>query len=563
MDVYYFIKYNDETKFEHIEKYAKTNAILCFDFEDSIKCWNDPEKDLILKNQYRNYFKSIYTNILSQISSVKTGIRINNDLSEIRKDIRQISNFRINSILIPKAETPSQIRVIEQLLIENKVSYNEIIPIIESSQGILNLSDIIRSSPQKISKIGFGHCDYNLSSQVFPFFHQNSTEYWKWITNISSIAGRHNKAIINSAYLELGNSSFFRSMLFHLDDLFGNNFGQFALTTEQTVICNTFRLHKKQDSFIKLLNSRLDLSVNKQFAIELVKKFESENNNRGFTISKADRLLISPQEYLSAKSYLTNNKLATVNFTFVGGCFPVQHNIRFEDLFHQKLRRRIENLHRANLNINIIRYERFNNCLSKIIAYHNSGPIDILVFHIRPEPFLRLVKFYYKYLNNEGKLRHSLNIPFFKIISPEKYDFLILGRRLELLYKQNDSKFHKTLVDINYKTGIVFGNIQFALKKYFEMVSDVVNFCVSANIKIILLGPALRSNTSFEPVLCRKLNSYMKDRIKDIDVTYIEGLDENSDNSESLFHSNGIHAKETYHELISERLYNEFKKEIE
>src|SRR4030042_689861 len=110
-------------------------------------------------------------------------------------------------------------------------------------------------------------------------------------------------------------------MLFHLDDLFGNNFGQFTLTTKQTVMCNTFRLQKKQDSFNKLLNSRLDLSIPEQFAIELVNKFERENNNRGFTVSKADRILISPQEYISAKSYFTKNILATVNFTFVGGCF--------------------------------------------------------------------------------------------------------------------------------------------------------------------------------------------------------------------------------------------------
>jgi len=563
MDIYYFIKYNDETNFEHIQKYAKTNAILCFDFEDSIKCWINPEIDLSLKKQHRNYFKSIYKKIISQISSVKIGIRINNNLPELKKDIRTISTFRINSILIPKAETSTQIRIIEQLLIENKVFYNELIPIIESSQGILNLSEIIQSSPQKISKIGFGHCDYNFSSEIFPFFHQNSSEYWKWIAKISSIAVRYNKKIINSAYLELENSLFFQSMLFHLDDLFGNNFGQFTLTTKQTVMCNTFKLQKKQDSFNKLLNSRLDLSVPEQFAIELVNKFERENNNRGFTVSKVDRILISPQEYLSAKSYLTKNKLATVNFTFVGGCFPVQYNIMFEDLFHQKLRRKIENLNKVNLNINIIRYERFNTCLSKIITYHTSNPIDILVFHIRPEPFLRLVKFYYKYLNNNGKLKHSLNIPLFKIIYPEKYDLLILGRRFEMKSKQNDSRFHKTLVDFNYKTGIVFGNIQYALKKYFELVFNVINYCNSANIKIILLGPALRSNTSFEPILCQKLNGYIKNRLEDRNIAYIDGLDIYSENFESLFHSNGIHATEAYHELISGRLYNEFKKEIE
>jgi citrate lyase beta subunit len=561
MDIYYFVKYNNETNFKHIQKYAKTNAILCFDFEDSIKSWINPGIDSELQKQYRNYFKWIYENLISQISSVKIGLRINNNYPELKKDIRTISTFRINSILIPKVETSTQIRIVEELLSENKVIYNELIPIIESSKGIFNLSEIIESSPQKISKIGFGHCDYNFSSDIFPFFHQNSQEYWKWITKISSIAVQYNIEIINSPYLELENSSFFQSMLFHLDELFGENFGQFTLTTKQTVICNTFKLQKKQHSFNKLLDSRLDLYVPEQFAIELVNKYESENNNKGFTVSKADRILISPQEYLSAKSYITKNKLATINFTFVGGCFPVQHNILFEDLFHQKLRRKLENLNQVKLNINIIRYERFNTCLSKIITYHKSNPIDMLVFHIRPEPFLRLVKFYYKYLNNNGKLKHSLNIPLLKIINPENYDLLISGRRFERIFKQNDSRFHKRLVDLNYKTGNFFGNTKYALKKYFELVSNIINYCHSSTIKIIILGPALRSNTSFEPILCQELNGYIKNRLNDKNIAYIDGLDKYSDNFESLFHSNGIHAKETYHELISDKLYNEFKKE--
>lgn len=563
MDIYYFIKYNGETNFKHIQNYARTNATLCFDFEDSIKSCINHGIDSELKKLYRKYFTWIYQNIIPQISSVKIGLRINSNLSELKQDIKTISTFRINSILIPKVETSNQIKIVEQLLCENKVFYNELIPIIESSQGICNLPEIIQSSPQKISKIGFGHCDYNLNSDIFPFFHQNSNEYWKWITKISSIAVQHNITIINSAFLELDNSSFFQSMQFHLDELFGGNFGQFTLTSRQTDICNTFETQKKQDIFNKLLGSRLDLGVPEQFAVELIHKFESQNKNRGFTISKEDRILISPQEYLSAISYLTKNTSAALNFTFVGGCFPLQYNVLFEDLFHQELKRKMGNLNKVKLNINIIRYERFNTCLRKIISYHESNPIDILVFHIRPEPFLRLVKFYYKYLNNNGKLKHSLNLPVFNIVNPENYDYLILGRRFEMPFKQSDSRFHKTLIDLNYKTGNLLGNTKYALRKYFELVSEVINYCHSVDIKIILLGPALRSNTSFEPILCRELNTYIKNKLDVDKIAYVDGLDKYSENLESLFYSNGIHAKEAYHKLISDRLYDEFIKEIE
>ena len=561
MDIYFFVKYNDETNFEHIQKYAETNATLCFDFEDSIKNWMNPTSDSELKSQHRSYFRSIYNNLLSRLGPVKIGIRINNYLPELEKDILAISTFRINSILIPKVETPEQIKFVEHLLIENKVFYDELLPVVESHQGLINLRDIIQSSPQKIRKIGFGHCDYNLNINTFPFFQQDSNEYWKWINKIGSVAIPQNIKVMNSPWLELENSSFFQAMLIHLDKLFGENFGQFTLTTRQTAICNTFKLTKKQYSFSKLLSNRLELNVPDQLAAELINKFENGNNNRGFTVSKADGILISPQEYLAAKSYLAKRESKKINFTFVGGCFPVQHNILFEDLFHQKLKKKLENLNQVKLNINIIRYERFDSCLSKIATYQKSNPVDVLVFHIRPEPFLRLVKFYYKYVDNNGKLNHSFNIPLFKSVNPEKYDLLILGRRFEMITKQNDSGFHKMMVDLNYKTGNFFGNKKYALKKYYALVSSVINYCQYLDIKVIILGPAARCNTISEPTLCRELDGYFKKKLEDKNIIYIDGLDGHSENLEPYFHSNGIHVTERYHELIAGRLYDVIEKE--
>jgi citrate lyase beta subunit len=562
MDIYFFVKYNNETNFEHIQKYAETNATLCFDFEDSIKNWMNPASDSELKSQHRAFFKSIYNNLLSRLGPVKIAIRINSYLPELEKDILAISTFRINSILIPKVETPEQIKFVEHLLIENEVFYDELLPVIESPQGLANLQEIIRSSPQKIRKIGFGHCDYNLNINTFPFFHQDSNEYWKWIDKIGSITIPQNIKVMNSPWLALENTSFFEAMLIHLDELFGENFGQFTLTTRQTDICNIFKLQKKQDSFGKLLSNRLDLNVTEQMAFELINKFESENNNRGFTVSKAEGILISPQEYLSAKAYLAKRDSGKINFTYVGGCFPVQHNVLFEDLFHQKLKKKLEYQHQIKLNINIIRYERFNSCLSKIATYQKSNPVDILAFHIRPEPFLRLVKFYYKYVDNNGKLKHSFNIPLFKSINPEKYDFLVLGRTFEMTAKQNDSGFHKMMVDMNYKTGNFFGNKKYALEKYFVLVSDVINYCRNIGIKLVIIGPATRSNTSLEPALCRELDDYFKKRLKDKDITYIDGLERFSALLEPYFHSNGIHATERYHELIAGRLYDAIEKEL-
>jgi len=109
MQSYQFIKYNNETNIAHLKKYAETDAILCFDFEDSI---NNSE----LKQYYRNCFKHINKNIIPLIPDVKTGLRINNNALEINKDLDAISNHRINSILFPKIEKFEQIENIQKLL---------------------------------------------------------------------------------------------------------------------------------------------------------------------------------------------------------------------------------------------------------------------------------------------------------------------------------------------------------------------------------------------------------------------------------------------------------------
>jgi len=203
MQSYQFIKYNGETKPEHLFKYAQTGAVLCFDFEDSIADWINPLNNPKRKQQYRNWFKHICNTIIPQLNTVKIGIRINNTIPELKKDLCALSTLRIHSIIIPKVETPNQIEVIEQLLSDHKIFFEELIPIIETPKGISNLSEIIDSGLHKITKVGFGHCDYNLSINTFPFFHQNSKEYWKWISKISDILIPKNISLINSAYLAL------------------------------------------------------------------------------------------------------------------------------------------------------------------------------------------------------------------------------------------------------------------------------------------------------------------------------------------------------------------------
>jgi len=562
MHIYYFVKYNSRTTLEHLIKCAETGAVLCFDFEDSIHNWINPENTSELKQHYRNTFRHIANNLIPEIPGLKIGVRINANQKDIVKDIDVLANLKIHSILIPKVEKSEQIETLEKQLYNANVLYDELIPIMESRNGINNLPIILSSFHEKIDKIGFGHCDYNMSIQKFPFFHQNSTEYWKWINRIHSIVSQFDISYINSAFLDLKNDSFFYSILYHLEELFGEKAGQFTLTHNQSVLGKTFKNRIELKAFDNLVGNNLDLSVPKGSAEKLILNFENDNKGIGFTVLGKTGLLISPHEYNSAKKHLEHINLPKVNFTFVGGCFPVQHNILFEDLFHQKLRNEVERTFNIEFNVNIIRYERFTTCLNKIVEYHKTHPVDVLVFHIRPEPYLRSVKFYYKYLNSSGKLKHSLNIPLMKTIKSEKYDFLELGRRYNLSGNLKKSWLHKKLIDLNYLIGKVIGNSRQAKRKYFNLILDIQEYCKKAGVTLIILGPAYRSNTTYEPGLCKELNNHIKNLLVNIGIAYIDCLEKYSGDKDSYFYDNGIHAKESFHELVAKKLASELKRNL-
>jgi len=321
-----------------------------------------------------------------------------------------------------------------------------------------------------------------------------------------------------------------------LFELFGDDVGQTTLTINQSKLVKEFIPLKKDFYFNELLSQRLDLNVPPNYDKQIIEEYEQNNKEKGFSVLSKTKLMISRHEYLAARAYQDKEKSKKINLTFVGGCFPVQHNILFEDLFHQRLKRKIENKYKVELNVNIIRYERFNKCLDKVKKHHRSNPIDILVFHVRPEPYLRLVKFYYKYLDKNGNLKKSLNLPFLKVINPEKYDILVFERKFSFITTQEETKFHKILVDFNYKIGEMFGNKKFALDKYFQLTSDIVKYCQSSNIIPIVLGIASRTNTAYAPILCNDLNKYFKEKFKDQNISYIEGFDNDTKNHKKYFH---------------------------
>lgn len=402
------------------------------------------------------------------------------------------------------------------------------------------------------SKIAFGHSDYNLSINSLPFFHQYNCEYWKWVNKIISIISDYNILFINSAFLYLSDNDFFEKMLSHLCRLFGENFGQVTLTTLQSRICTSF--DKEFRGFKRLIDNRSELRVPDGYAENFIKAFENQNQKRGFTVDKKDNVLLSPQEYITSKKYLKEKKSKKIDIAFTGGCFPVQYDILFEELFHRKLMRRFHN-NGIEMNLKLIRYERFRDTIEKISEYCGKNKIDLLIFHIRPEPFFRLLKLYYKYNNREGKTKRALNIPFINSVKPEEFDVYEIARELENYSENSGKKSNPLKADLNYIAGTIFGNLHYAVNQYLNLSSRIYDYCRNNDIKFIILGPLIRcySNTEsfFSNYFRKKIESYCRKN----ELNFIDGVPENNEKIICL-EENGKFASQNYHDFIAEKIFH-------
>ena len=145
---------------------AKTllGDIVCFDLEDSVQ--------LNEKDSARNLIKETLTKRSEYKAEVY--VRTNSSISGlIPDDLQQIVQKGIDGIVIPKVNNVKELKKIEKLLVvlekKRKLKPIELIPSIESAEGVVNAYNIASSS-KRISALVFG---------VFDLLNDMGIEYTK------------------------------------------------------------------------------------------------------------------------------------------------------------------------------------------------------------------------------------------------------------------------------------------------------------------------------------------------------------------------------------------------
>jgi len=127
--------------------------IVCFDLEDSV-----PDNE---KSNARRLIKEILKQRKDYSSEVF--VRTNSPASgKITEDLEEIIQKGLDGIVIPKVNNAEELKTIEKTIsdLENKrnLSKTELMPSIESSQGVVNTYEIASSS-NRISAVVFGVFD--------------------------------------------------------------------------------------------------------------------------------------------------------------------------------------------------------------------------------------------------------------------------------------------------------------------------------------------------------------------------------------------------------------------
>lgn len=250
-----------------------------------------------------------------------------------------------------------------------------------------------------------------------------------------------------------------------------------------------------------------------------------------------------------------------MHLTIVGGCFPVQHNIAPSRLYHHTLRERLAGpaaLPAQWPGLTIIRYERLSTCLAKIEAAHARQSGQVLLFHLRAEPVLRLSKFYYRYLDDRGRVRHALRLPGTGPGPAERHDLLTRPAPVGPVAAMPlpvPARTHRQLLQLNLRLGRWLGHERRARQQYTALVLAVADFCARHGIRLLLVGPVSRPCSTTENRLSERLHQHFEQVAAHHSLEYLPALGEVDAAGQPLFFPNGIHVSPAGHDRMAALLY--------
>jgi|MDTG01.1.fsa_nt_gb citrate lyase beta subunit len=283
-----------------LKNYENYEISIILDLEDSAQDLFDQKKTSQLKKIARDglIFLSkqklkIKNSLFLRINKIDT-MEFEKDLIAIKKAI--VNGMKINGIFLPKVENFFEIESVYKKINSENL---KIVPIIESVDGVKNLISIIEKDKNKIiSFIHYGHFDYCLNSNLWPFPEPYHLEFWNIIDKIIKTCVTKEINFIQTPFPLIQNHDLYWSMVKHLAD-------KYNLDNIYSSLVNYDKRFIVPPKIIKILRIK-KISNNTSHKIIFAEKIINEyikNKSSKKSFSLSNKRFIAPHQYLMAKKY--------------------------------------------------------------------------------------------------------------------------------------------------------------------------------------------------------------------------------------------------------------------
>ena len=288
-----------------LNKLDKNSVQAILDLEDSAQDPFDIKRTNVLKKEARDgllkisesFDNSFKSNIFIRINAMNSHY-FDDDIHTVIASAKK--GMPITGIFLPKTENHESIFELVKLFRRESIDL-EIVPMIETKKGYENLSKILLNEKglDLFSKVHYGHFDYCLDSELWPFPDPYHTEYWNIITPIMDLLEEHGKTYIHTPFPFPDDKDLFWSSQGHIYDLKPNlEFWACTLNLELSLSKDPQNLKKME---LIEINHNQDYQAD-EAKIIIEDYYNGRASKRSFGMSSSR--FIPPHQVFAAQEYL-------------------------------------------------------------------------------------------------------------------------------------------------------------------------------------------------------------------------------------------------------------------
>ena len=236
-----------------------SGASAVMDLEDSVQDPLYPENTPLLKAEARNGLINLIAKHPALFSNREVYVRVNSMRSgEYDKDMDEICSlvpkFSPAGVFLPMVESSEDVKRCYERLRDSGYSDFTIVPIIETVSGLDNLDEILAPhAGTTVKYVHYGHFDYCLSAEMWPFPRQNSRAFWHLVDALVQRVEDCGCFYIHTPFPELDNADMFRAVRTRLAKVCRKELSLSALNLDQALV--DFSLLNRAHSLMRSLTS--------------------------------------------------------------------------------------------------------------------------------------------------------------------------------------------------------------------------------------------------------------------------------------------------------------------